>query len=203
MNVDPGHVELSSAALTTLVRLAARTITVAVVPSAWPTGDDATPGDDFQRPGASFVTLRLGTQLRGCIGSLSACRPLLDDVLRNARAAALDDPRFEPLAAPELEHTSVEIAVLSTTERLAFADETDLMQQLRPGLDGVILAYAGQRATYLPSVWAQLPQPHRFVEQLRHKAGIPVHIPTVDLHVERYTVSHSPRLHIGTLAPLR
>lgn len=199
----PGHGETSPAALATLVRLAARTVIAAVVPSACPKCDDATIGDELRLPGASFVTLRQGEQLRGCIGSLSACRPLLDDVVRNARAAALEDPRFDALAADELARTSVEISVLGAAERLVFVDEADLLQQLRPGIDGIVLAYAGQRATYLPSVWAQLPQPRRFFDQLRRKAAVPAAIPATDLQVERYTVGHSPRLCIGAMTTLR
>jgi AmmeMemoRadiSam system protein B/AmmeMemoRadiSam system protein A len=124
------------------------------------------------RPGATFVTLHLEGRLRGCIGSLAASRPLGVDVAANALAAALRDPRFSPLSPPEWARCSLEVSVLSTAKPLQFADEAELLAQLRPGEDGVILEHEGRRGTFLPQVWESLPEKRRFLEELRSKAGI-------------------------------
>ncbi|MGE0485738.1 MAG: AmmeMemoRadiSam system protein A [Gammaproteobacteria bacterium] len=142
-------------------------------------------------PGASFVTLRQHGRLRGCIGSLQAHRALHDDVIANARAAALDDPRFAPVSAAEVDTIELDVYVLSTPEALAFRDETDLVRRLRPGVDGLIVTYRDRRATYLPSVWAELPEPGAFLRHLRHKAGIADDVPAAAITVQRYVTAHS------------
>jgi AmmeMemoRadiSam system protein A len=120
---------------------------------------------------ATFVTLHCGGELRGCIGSLEPVRPLGVDVRENAVAAAFRDPRFPPLAVREFEATSVEVSLLSAAERLYVADEQDLANRLRPGVDGLILEHDGRRATYLPQVWEAIPDPLDFVAALKRKAG--------------------------------
>ena len=136
-------------------------------------GTVAVPGHRWlQAPGATFVTLHHGASLRGCIGSLEPHRPLADDVLANARAAAFRDPRFAPLAAHELGGLTVEVSELDAAQSLAFRDRAHLAAQLRPGEDGVILAYGARRGTFLPQVWASLPDPDDFLDALAHKAGI-------------------------------
>lgn len=124
------------------------------------------------RPGATFVSLHLEGKLRGCIGSLAASRPLGVDVAANALAAALRDPRFAPLTPPEWACCSLEVSVLSAAKPLQFADEAELLAQLRPVEDGVILEHEGKRGTFLPQVWESLPDKRRFLEELRSKAGI-------------------------------
>ncbi len=140
-------------------------------------------------PGATFVTLRQGAQLRGCIGSLEARRSLAVDVRANAVAAAFCDPRFPPLAAAEFERTSVEVSLLSSHEPIDFDDEAHLLHQLRPGVDGIVLHNGRRRATFLPQVWESLPEPREFVAALREKAGVPASLRTTALGVARYTVS--------------
>lgn len=144
-------------------------------------------------PGASFVTLTLGRvpggALRGCIGSLEARRPLREDVEANAVAAALHDPRFAPLTARELDDTVVEVSVLSAPAALPAADEAELLARLRPGVDGVVLSACGRRATFLPQVWEQLPDPADFLARLRRKAGLPADYWGRDVVVETYTVT--------------
>lgn len=144
-------------------------------------------------PGASFVTLTSGRApggaLRGCIGSLEARRPLREDVEANAVAAALHDPRFAPLTARELDDTVVEVSVLSAPAALPAADEAELLARLRPGVDGVVLSSCGRRATFLPQVWEQLPDPADFLARLRHKAGLPADYWGRDVVVETYTVT--------------
>lgn len=136
---------------------------------------------------ATFVTLQIDAALRGCIGALTAHRPLVQDVAHNACAAAFEDPRFPPVAAAELTRIDLHIAILSPPEPLRFQSEADLVGQLRPGLDGLILEDRGRRGTFLPSVWEQLPTPALFLEHLRRKAGLPAHHWSETLRVSRYT----------------
>ena len=140
------------------------------------------------QPGATFVTLTQGGELRGCIGSLEAWRPLQEDVIANAIAAALRDPRFAPLTVSELEHTRVEVSLLSAPEPLDFADEAGALASLRPGIDGLILEEHGRRATFLPQVWEQLPQAEVFIAHLKRKAGLPAGYWSESISLSRYTV---------------
>lgn len=126
----------------------------------------------LQEEGATFVTLTLAGSLRGCIGSLVAYRPLAVDVRRNALAAAFDDPRFPPLTAAEFPRIKVEVSVLSPPCPLAYDGPDDLLRQLRPGVDGVVLERGWHRATFLPQVWEQLPDPEEFLAHLCYKAGL-------------------------------
>jgi len=142
----------------------------------------------LEQPSATFVTLRQAGELRGCVGSLHRLRTLRDDVRANAVAAAFRDPRFGPLDARELPQTSLEVSLLSPEERLEVASEPELIQRLRPGLDGVTLEYRRHRATLLPQVWQQLPQPRDFIAALRAKAGLPETFWSRDLTVSRYAV---------------
>ena len=137
---------------------------------------------------ATFVTLKQGGELRGCIGSLQARQPLGADVESNARAAAFSDPRFTPLTASELERIEVEVSVLSSPVRVLFADHQDLVAQLRPGVDGLILAADERRGTFLPQVWEQLREPEAFLEHLKRKAGLTEGFPTRRCAVWRYQV---------------
>jgi len=143
----------------------------------------------LQEPGASFVTLHLQGQLRGCIGSLQARRPLGRDVALNATAAAFQDDRFPPLRHRELPAVVLEVSVLSPLEPVAFKDEEELLKLLRPGVDGLVLDYPGHRGTFLPQVWAQLPEPEAFLAQLKRKAGLPAHFWNEGLRISRYTVT--------------
>ena len=147
------------------------------------------PEDSWLKPArATFVTLTQDGRLRGCIGSLEAHRPLGEDVSHNARAAALSDPRFPPLTRAELARTRVEVSLLSTPKPLAFADHADLIRQLRPGEDGLILQCAGARGTFLPQVWESLPEPEQFVAELKRKAGLAAGVSTAKCRIQRYHV---------------
>lgn len=139
-------------------------------------------------PGASFVTLTRHGELRGCIGSLEAWRPLGEDVAANARAAAFNDPRFPPLTAAEFPDTRIEVSLLSRPEPMHFVNEASALAQLRPEIDGVILEYGRHRATFLPQVWEQLPLPRQFLAQLKLKAGLPPDFWSDELRLSRYTV---------------
>jgi AmmeMemoRadiSam system protein A len=138
--------------------------------------------------GATFVTLSQNGNLRGCIGSLEAWRPLAQDVHENALAAAFRDPRFKPLSAEELPITCVEVSLLTPAEPMRFASEADALAQLRPEIDGVIFTAGNRRSTFLPQVWEQLPAPVVFMAHLKQKAGLPANYWGPDVRLERYTV---------------
>ncbi len=142
----------------------------------------------LREPGATFVTINKAGQLRGCIGSLAAHRPLLDDVKHNARAAAFLDPRFGPVSLREFDQIQVEVSLLAAAQPMSFTDEADAMGQLRPGVDGVILEHSGHRSTFLPQVWESLPTPVEFLSHLKQKAGLPATFWAPDMKLSRYTV---------------
>jgi uncharacterized protein len=137
---------------------------------------------------ATFVTLNNRQGLRGCIGTLRAYQPLIEDVAYHAYAAAFEDPRFPPLRREELVDLRVHISVLSESEAMTFQSEADLIRQLRPGVDGLILSEGARRGTFLPSVWESLPIPADFLRHLKNKAGLAADYWSSDLRVERYTV---------------
>jgi AmmeMemoRadiSam system protein A len=145
--------------------------------------------DALRRPGATFVTLFCRDELRGCIGTLKAMRPLGIDVRENALAAAFRDPRFPGLTAPEYEAISIEISLLSSPERFPVDSEEELHSGLRPGIDGVMLELDDRRATFLPQVWEALPDPRAFVDALKAKAGLPADFWSPRLNVSLYQVT--------------
>ncbi len=126
----------------------------------------------LQRDGASFVTLNKRGRLRGCIGSLEASGPLILDVQENAVGAALRDPRFPPVRPEEVDELAIEISVLTLPERLHYDSVDELFNELRPGVDGVVIECGWQRATFLPQVWDKLPDKEQFLERLCLKAGL-------------------------------
>jgi AmmeMemoRadiSam system protein A len=144
--------------------------------------------DWLEEPGATFVTLTLDGRLRGCIGSLEAHRPLIDDVRMNAVASAFRDPRFTPLTKADFADVIIEVSLLSKPELIRHNSEENALAQLTPGRDGVILELGQHRATYLPQVWAQLPEPESFIAHLKDKAGLPEDYWSDDVRLSRYTV---------------
>ncbi len=135
---------------------------------------------------ASFVTLTLRGALRGCIGKLAATQPLVADVAENAYSAAFRDPRFPPLDAAEFLALRFAVSVLTAPEPFPVRDERDLLARLEPRVHGVILSDGPHRATFLPKVWEDLPDPRRFLAHLRMKAGLPVDYWSDDLRFEVY-----------------
>ncbi|MDJ0832688.1 MAG: AmmeMemoRadiSam system protein A [Gammaproteobacteria bacterium] len=135
---------------------------------------------------ATFVTLHKQGQLRGCIGSLRALRPLVEDVSENAYAAAFRDPRFNPLERSELDQLELSISILSPATAMSFDSEQDLLDQLRPGVDGLILKDGRRRGTFLPSVWEQLPEKQQFLQHLKLKAGLPIEYWSESIEISRY-----------------
>jgi uncharacterized protein len=142
----------------------------------------------LHQPGATFVTLTQNGQLRGCIGSLEATRPLDNDVKSNARFAAFSDPRFSPLAHVELARTRVEVSLLTPAQPMVFADEADAIRQMRPGIDGMIFECNGRRGTFLPQVWESLSDPRQFFAHLKQKAGFSSDFWSPDVKLYRYEV---------------
>ena len=136
---------------------------------------------------ATFVTLQNDGKLRGCIGALDATDPLVLDVAKHAHAAAFHDPRFQPLVPDELARIDVHISILSPPEPIAFETEDDLLAQLRPGIDGLVLTLGDNRATFLPAVWDTLPEPRDFVAHLKIKAGFEVDFWSKGIAIGRYT----------------
>lgn len=142
----------------------------------------------LREPGASFVTLKLDGELRGCIGSIEAVRPLGEDVRSNARAAAFRDPRFPPVSAREMPGLEVEVSVLSPREPLHVTSEDEALAALRPGIDGIVLECEGRRSTFLPQVWETLPDPRDFLAHLKMKADLPARFWHPAMRLSRYTV---------------
>jgi uncharacterized protein len=143
-------------------------------------------------PGACFVTLEIDGQLRGCIGSLIAHRPLVVDIAHNAFAAAFEDPRFDALTSEEYPRLTKHLSILSKPAPMSFTSEEDLLAQIRPNIDGLILSDNGYRGTFLPSVWEQLPEPKEFLQHLKMKAGLPPDYWSDTIKVERYTTEQMP-----------
>lgn len=121
--------------------------------------------------GATFVTLTLNKQLRGCIGTLQAYRPLLDDLISNAFAAAFEDPRFYELTYEEFKKVKIEISILSTPVEVIYTNIEDLKSKIKPNIHGVILQKDGRRSTFLPQVWEQLPTFEEFFSHLCYKGS--------------------------------
>lgn len=143
--------------------------------------------DELNQMLSSFVTLHQSERLRGCIGALEATRPLVIDVAVNAHGAAFRDPRFNSVRQDELSSLSITISVLSNSETLNFSSEEELIQIIRPEIDGLILSEGLHRGTLLPAVWESLSDPVDFLRQLKAKAGLSPDYWSETLIIERYT----------------
>jgi AmmeMemoRadiSam system protein A len=171
----------------TLLGFARQSITAALASG----GSPAIPREAWLREcRATFVTLKSNGRLRGCIGMLEAMRMLGEDVIANARAAAFQDPRFNALTPAELAGLEIEVSILSRPVQLSFEDHTDLMRQIVPGKDGLILecdtASGPRRGTFLPQVWDDIPDPEQFMAQLKLKAGVPADTRSTRCRFRRY-----------------
>lgn len=177
---------LAPAQRATLIEVARRSIEqglltgqpLAVIPSEY--------HRDLKAIRASFVTLNMHGRLRGCIGHLEAVQPLVVDVAENAFAAAFRDPRFAPLKEREWPEVDIHLSILTSPEPMHFVDEADLIRQIRPGEDGLILQDGPNRGTFLPSVWESLPDPVDFLIHLKYKAGLAANHWSTRLEVYRY-----------------
>ena len=146
----------------------------------------------LQQDAASFVTLHKNGELRGCIGALQAYQPLINDIAEHAFAAAFQDPRFPALRQDEYEQVEIEISVLGKPEVMTFTSEEDLLHQIRPNIDGLILEYGYNRGTFLPSVWEELPDKKDFLSHLKMKAGLPLQWWDNGAKVSRYETFKFP-----------
>jgi AmmeMemoRadiSam system protein A len=155
----------------TLLRLARQALETGVRGAPLPPLDDASLTPALRASGASFVTLTVGGNLRGCIGALEPYQPLVEDVRENAVAAALEDYRFPTVQENELAGIAIEVSRLTLPEPLEYSDADDLLAKLRPGRDGVILRDGLHRATFLPQVWEKIPDPAEFLSNLCYKMG--------------------------------
>jgi len=154
-----------------LLRLAREAMECGVRGQELPPLADASLTPHLREQGAAFVTLTINGDLRGCIGALEAYQPLVDDVREHAVAAALEDPRFRPVAETELSRIKLEVSRLSAPHLLEYSSSEDLLTKLRPHVDGVILKSEFRRATFLPQVWEKIPDPEDFLDQLCAKMG--------------------------------
>ncbi len=142
---------------------------------------------NFQQTYGSFVTLKHDNQLRGCIGLLEGQSILTEDIANNALAAAFNDHRFAPLSQQEFDEIQISITVLSDLQPVSFTSEADLIAQIRPNIDGLVIQENTDQGTFLPAVWDMLPQPQIFWRQLKLKAGLPSDYWSTTLKVFRYT----------------
>jgi len=145
--------------------------------------------DNLTEHKASFVTLKINNNLRGCIGSLEAYRPLVVDVTNNAYSAAFKDPRFPSLVKREFHQLEYHISILSQPKSMQVRDENDLYAQLQPNIDGIVLQEGSHRSTFLPCVWESLTTPSDFIEQLKLKAGLDKHYWSDTIKFKRYHVN--------------
>ncbi|HSO13362.1 MAG TPA: AmmeMemoRadiSam system protein A [Anaerolineales bacterium] len=155
----------------TLLRVAREAMECAVKGERLPPLDPSTLSSNLREQGASFVTLTIRGQLRGCIGALEAYQPLAEDVREHAIAAALQDPRFPQVGEDELRRIQIEVSRLTRPIPLEYKDAKDLLSKLRPHVDGVILRDGFHRATFLPQVWEKIPNPPEFLDNLCYKMG--------------------------------
>lgn len=171
----------------TLLQVATNAITHVLVHHASVNIDPRCYSKLLQEERATFVTLEISEQLRGCIGTLNARQALVLDVAANACAAAFNDHRFPRLGRSELGQVVIHISVLGPSEPVQFETQQELLEKIRPGVDGLILSEGSRRGTFLPSVWDQVSSPVEFVHHLKIKAGLPADYWSDSIRVERYT----------------
>jgi uncharacterized protein len=177
---------ISSEARGELLQLARRSIELALPQGSLQPCPPLPPWAELEQQRSTFITLRTDQQLRGCCGSINASRPVAQDVWRNAWASAFCDPRFSPLTAEEWPRLHVHISVLTTPIPLMVGNEQQLIDELRPGVDGLILELGSARATFLPTVWEQIPDAASFIQQLKLKAGWSANFWSPQIKVSRY-----------------
>lgn len=144
----------------------------------------------FNQLGACFVTLEKHDNLRGCIGSIIAYSSLMNDLIKNSQNSAFSDPRFQPLRREEFDELSINVSLLSDPEEMHFENEADLLTQIRPFVDGIIIKERGYQAVYLPSVWEQLPDKTLFLNSLKVKAGLSENYFSQTFEAYRFTTEY-------------
>lgn len=136
--------------------------------------------------GSCFITLKLDGSLRGCIGTIEANGPLILNIVENSFKAAFCDPRFKPVTQSEFGNLVAEISILSSPEKVEYSSEHDLLEKITPNEDGLILTFGNHKATFLPSVWKELPTPKLFLQHLKYKAGLMPDFWNNDITIEKY-----------------
>lgn len=159
-----------------LLRLAREAMERGVRGELLPSLDESQLTPRLRQEGASFVTLTIEGELRGCIGTLEPYQPLAEDVREHAIAAALEDPRFPAVSECELNRIRLEISRLTCPLPLEYQDPDDLVSKLRPHVDGVVLRDSLRRSTFLPQVWEKMPDPAEFLNNLCYKLGADPHL---------------------------
>lgn len=143
----------------------------------------------LQQMAATFVTLYIHNELRGCIGAYIANYPLWEDVCRHAYSSAFEDNRFSPLTSDELKHIRFDISILSPLTQIQNSSEQALVDQLHVGIDGLLLKEYSRTALFLPTVWYSLPDPKAFVRELKQKGGWPVDYWSPSIELYRFTTT--------------
>ena len=184
---EPKNLALSREAQQTLLDVALGSIKMGIATGRPLVLDPREFGPLHCQPRATFVTLRISGELRGCVGTLEAVRPLVSDVAYNAYSAAFSDPRFPPLRPDELSPLDIHISILSRPEPVEFVDEADLLDKIRVGVDGLILEEGTRRGTLLPSLWEMISDPSEFLVHLKGKAGLAADYWSETIQVQRYT----------------
>jgi uncharacterized protein len=154
-----------------LIQLARQSLEAGVRGQSLPAIDHASLTPTLRAEGASFVTLTISGELRGCIGALEPYQPLAEDVREHAVAAALEDYRFHPVRDNELSKILIEVSRLTVPKSLEYYHTDELLTKLRPGIDGVIIRDGFRRATFLPQVWEKIPEKSTFLGNLCYKMG--------------------------------
>lgn len=169
---DDMSIRLRSEERDILLNLADAAIVASVGEGSMPSIDHRVLPPRLTEPGASFVTLNIRGQLRGCMGTIKAKLPLAEDVTKNASSAALRDPRFPTVTLEEIGLIETEVSVLTTPEILLYSSSEDLLTHLKPGIDGVIVKKGVRRATFLPQVWKKVEDAEDFLSRLCLKAHL-------------------------------
>ncbi|MCB1325950.1 MAG: AmmeMemoRadiSam system protein A [Spirochaetales bacterium] len=193
--VEPLRVEIASDHRRLLLQLAAGSVRATASGHNFPLPEDLPSA--ILHHAATFVTIKRDQQLRGCIGSLEPRLPLAEDVRRNARRASRSDPRFPPLATAELAGLTVSVSVLGPTRAFAPSSQHELLTELGRLRPGLILEFGPKRATFLPAVWEQVPEPHEFLSLLKRKAGLPVDFWSPELSFQLYGTLQFERNIVG------
>lgn len=186
-SLSPSSLEFTPAEQEMLLQLARESIIHGLIVECPLHIDTSNYPSRLQNELACFVTLNRNGALRGCIGHLEATQPLVKDVVGNAFSAAFHDPRFPQLTEAEMIGLEIDVSILSTSKPIEFASEQDLLIQLRPGIDGLILKHGIHQGTFLPSVWESLPEAASFLNQLKRKAGLAPDFWSNDILIMRYT----------------
>jgi AmmeMemoRadiSam system protein A len=169
----PAESHLPDEIRNTILKLARDALQIAAEKGRLPPIDLGDLPEELRKPGASFITFKKNDALRGCIGALEAKLPLAEDIRQHAVAAALYDYRFPAVESHEVEDICIEVSILTEPKRLEYKDPEDLLQLLRPMVDGVIITDGIRRATFLPQVWERIPSPSLFLSMLCEKASLP------------------------------